>query len=98
MDDKLAALARRRWRVALVLTSVMLVTYFGFILSVAYARERLGQLIVPGLSVGIAAGAAVILVAFVLTGLYVRWANRVYDVELAVLRAEFAALPKVEGK
>jgi len=98
VDDKLAALARRRWRVALVLTTVMLVTYFGFILSVAYARERLGQLIVPGLSVGIAAGAAVILVAFVLTGLYVRWANRVYDVELAVLRAEFAAVPKAEGK
>jgi uncharacterized membrane protein (DUF485 family) len=98
VDDKLAALARRRWRVALVLTSVMLVTYFGFILSVAYARERLGQLIVPGLSVGIAAGAAVIMVAFVLTGLYVRWANRVYDVELAVLRTEFAVAPKAEGK
>jgi uncharacterized membrane protein (DUF485 family) len=28
----------------------------------------------------------VILVAWVLTGLYVRWANRVYDVELTRVR------------
>jgi uncharacterized membrane protein (DUF485 family) len=81
----------------LLLTSLMLLTYFGFILSVAYAKERLGQLLLPGLSLGIALGASVILVAFALTGLYVRWANRVYDTELELLRAEALASAKDEA-
>ena len=40
----------------------------------------------PGLSLGILLGALVILVAWALTGIYVRWANRVYDAELARAR------------
>ena len=83
----LAALAARRWRVSLLLTAAMLVTYFGFVLLVAYDKALLGQTLSPGLSVGILLGAAVILVAWALTGLYVRWANRTYDAELARLRA-----------
>ncbi|HSO39549.1 MAG TPA: DUF485 domain-containing protein [Labilithrix sp.] len=82
----LEALAARRWRVSLLLTAGMLVTYFGFVLLVAYAKPLLGQTLTPGLSLGILLGAVVILVAWVLTGLYVRWANRIYDAELARLR------------
>ena len=83
----LAALAARRWRVALLLTAGMLVTYFGFVLLVAYDKSLLGQPLTPGLSLGILLGAVVILVAWALTGLYVRWTNRVYDAELARVRA-----------
>lgn len=64
----------------------MLVTYFGFVLLVAYDKPLLGQTLAPGLSVGILLGAVVILVAWALTGMYVRWANRVYDVELTRVR------------
>jgi uncharacterized membrane protein (DUF485 family) len=83
---ELEALAARRWIVALVLTSVMLATYFGFLLLIAYDKAALGALVAPGLSVGILLGALVIVVAWVVTGIYVRWANRVYDVELARIR------------
>src|SRR5262245_49462160 len=86
LDQELVALARRRWRVALTLTAAMLVTYFGFIVLIAYDKAALGSLVVPGLSWGILLGALVIIVAWVVTGIYVRWANRVYDVELAQLR------------
>lgn len=82
----LEALAARRWRIALALTAAMLVTYFGFVLLVAYDKPLMGTLVTPGLSVGILMGALVILVAWGLTGIYVRWANRVYDVELARVR------------
>lgn len=82
----LEALAARRWRIALSLTAAMLVTYFGFVLLVAYDKPLMGQILAPGLSVGILLGALVILVAWLLTGIYVRWANRVYDVELARAR------------
>jgi uncharacterized membrane protein (DUF485 family) len=84
---ELAALAARRWRVAVLLTAAMLVTYFGFLLLVAWNKELLGRTLVPGLSVGILLGALVIVVAWLLTGLYARWANRHYDTELARLRA-----------
>lgn len=72
---------------ALLLTAGMLVTYFGFVLLVAYDKALLGQTLTPGLSLGILLGAIVILVAWALTGLYVRWTNRVYDAELARVRA-----------
>jgi uncharacterized membrane protein (DUF485 family) len=82
----LVALAARRWRIARALTVSMLVTYFGFVLLVAYDKPLLGKILVPGLSLGILLGAVVILVAWALTGIYVRWANRVYDAELARAR------------
>jgi len=82
----LVALAARRWRIARALTVSMLVTYFGFVLLVAYDKPLLGRILMPGLSLGILLGALVILVAWALTGIYVRWANRVYDAELARAR------------
>ena len=82
----LETLAARRWRVSLLLTAAMLATYFGFVLLVAYDKPLLGQTVTPGLSLGILLGAVVILVAWALTGVYVRWANRVYDVELTRVR------------
>jgi uncharacterized membrane protein (DUF485 family) len=83
----LRRLAARRWRVGLALTAVMMTAYFGFILLIAFAKPTAGTIIADGqLSVGIVLGAAVIVLAPVLTGLYVRWANRRYDAALAELR------------
>lgn len=86
LEAELHALAHARTRIALVLTAAVVALYFGFILAVAYARDALGALIVPGLSVGIAFGALVIAVSWLLTWVYVRWANRHYDTELHDLR------------
>ena len=68
-----------RWRVALSLTVAMMAVYFGFILLVAFDKPLLGRLIVPGLSLGMLLGALVIVAAWVLTWVYVRWANTHYD-------------------
>jgi uncharacterized membrane protein (DUF485 family) len=76
-----------RWRLAGGLTVAMMVVYFGFILLVAFAKPTMGALVTPGLSLGILLGAAVIAFACVLTGFYVRWANRVYDPAVATMRA-----------
>lgn len=65
-----------RWGLSFVLSGVMIVIYFGFILLVAFDKPLLGELIMPGLSVGIALGAAVIISAWVLTSIYVASANR----------------------
>ena len=84
--DQLRALAAAQWRIALGLTTAMVAVYFGFILLVAYQKPFLGRLLAPGLSVGILLGALVIVVAWLLTWAYVRWANTRYDEALRRLR------------
>ena len=68
------------------LTIAMMTVYFGFILMVAFGKDLLGSLVAPGLSLGMLLGALVIVVAWVLTWVYVRWANRHYDAAVAGLR------------
>ncbi|MEP7382762.1 MAG: DUF485 domain-containing protein [Gemmatimonadota bacterium] len=74
-----------RTRIAVSLTAAMIVLYFGFILLIAFNPTLMGSLVVPGLSVGILLGALVIVVSWLLTWGYVRWANTYYDRELAEL-------------
>ncbi|MCU0985136.1 MAG: DUF485 domain-containing protein [Acetobacteraceae bacterium] len=90
MDDRKGsaeALVRRltaaRLRVAATLTAGMILAYFGFVALVAFAKPAMGTLIVPGLSVGILLGALVIVAAWGLTYVYVRWANGTYDARVA---------------
>lgn len=86
--DRLEALVRRRFRIGAVLTLVMMLGYFGFIALVAFGKPTAGTLLAGGrVSVGIVVGACVIVLAPVLTALYVRWANRRYDPAVAELRA-----------
>ena len=84
--DELRVLAARQWRIAVALTAAMVAVYFGFILLIAYQKELLGRLIVPGLSLGILLGALVIAATWALTWVYVRWANTHYDEALRRLR------------
>lgn len=89
MDDRakaLAALAAARWRIALLLTGAMMFIYFGFILLIAFNKPLMGLLIAPGLSLGILLGALVIVSAWVLIFVYVRWANNSYDEKIARIR------------
>jgi uncharacterized membrane protein (DUF485 family) len=82
----LEAVSAARWRVALSLTVAMMVVYFGFILLVAFDKPLLGRLITPGLSLGILLGVLVIVSAWVLTWVYVHWANTHYDSRLGGLK------------
>ncbi|MFN2400283.1 MAG: DUF485 domain-containing protein [Gemmatimonadaceae bacterium] len=81
-ENRLRSLGAARWRVAISLTIAMIVVYFGFIALIAFNKPLLGRLIVPGLSVGVLLGVVVILASWVLTWIYVWWANNYYDAEL----------------
>lgn len=85
-DAKLARLAAARARVAGALTVAVVVVYFGFVLLIAYAKPLLATQLRPGLSLGILLGALVIVLSWLLTWVYVRWANRHYDTALDELR------------
>jgi uncharacterized membrane protein (DUF485 family) len=85
-DRALDQLAANRFRVGMILTAVMLVVYFGFILLIAFNKPLLSRLITDGLSVGILLGVLVVLATWVVTWVYVGWANRVYEPEVRRLR------------
>jgi uncharacterized membrane protein (DUF485 family) len=87
VQEQLRALAARRFRIAVWLTSLMMIAYFGFVLLIAFDKPLMGSLVGGGrVSLGVLLGALVIVLAPVLTGTYVRWANRHYDEELAALK------------
>ena len=85
-DTRLADLAAARWKIQVWLTASMIIMYFGFILLIAYNKPLLARIVVPGLSLGILLGALVIVVSWLLTLVYVRWANTHYDTGLDGLR------------
>ncbi len=84
--QRLRDLGRARTRIGLSLTAAVVIIYFGFIGAVAFAKPLLGWQVAPGLSIGILFGASVIVAAWLLTWIYVRWANVHYDGALRALR------------
>jgi uncharacterized membrane protein (DUF485 family) len=86
MSDRFRLLAESRWRIAISLTVTMVAIYFGFILLIAYNKPLMGRMVTRGLSVGVLLGALVIIASWLLTWIYVRWANTHYDAGLDEIR------------
>ena len=79
-NPKYQELVRRRRTLSLTLSAIMMIIYFGFILVVPYLPGVLGQHLGTGVTtIGIPIGILVIVAAFILTGIYVRKANAVFD-------------------
>ena len=76
---KFKELVERRGRFAIQLSIVMLVIYYGFIMIVAFAPDILGIPVFGVITLGIPIGILIIVVAFVLTGVYVSKANTEFD-------------------
>jgi uncharacterized membrane protein (DUF485 family) len=79
----LTRVAAARWRLALSLTAAMTIVYVGFILLIAFNKPLLGTILMPGLSLGILLGVLLILFAWILIMVYVRWTNTHYDHRVA---------------
>jgi uncharacterized membrane protein (DUF485 family) len=82
----LTRVAAARWRLALLLTAIMTITYVGFILLIAFNKPLLGTVLMPGLSLGILLGVLLIITAWALILVYVRWTNTHYDSTVAAVR------------
>lgn len=80
-------LVASRWRVSLALSALLFGLYYGYIILIAARPALLSRRIGEVTTLGIPLGAAVILGAWLLTAVYVIWANRYYDAEAARLRA-----------
>jgi uncharacterized membrane protein (DUF485 family) len=92
-DPRYRALVRQRGRFTAALTAVMLLAYFGFVLVIAFDKALLARPVASGAvtSIGIPVGLGLILLAVLLTGLYVGRANASYDAAVEALRADHEA-------
>jgi uncharacterized membrane protein (DUF485 family) len=84
----LTRVAAARWRLALILTAIMTIVYVGFILLIAFNKPLLGTILMPGLSLGILLGVLMIVTAWALILVYVRWTNTHYDHRVADYRRD----------
>ncbi|MBN9423235.1 MAG: hypothetical protein BGO63_07970 [Candidatus Accumulibacter sp. 66-26] len=80
-NPKFQALVSRRTRLGLILSAIVLVAYYGFMMVVAFNPALLHKPLSEGsvLTVGAPIGAAIIIVSWLLTGLYVWRANADFD-------------------
>ena len=83
---RLLHVSAARWRLAIILTTIMTLVYVGFILLIAFNKPLLATVLMPGLSLGILLGVLVIITAWALIVIYVRWANNHYDATVADIR------------
>ena len=81
----------RRWRVSLVLTLLLFLLYYGYILLIAANRQLVSRAVQGSTTIGIVLAAGVIVGAWVLTAAYVVWANRHYDPAVTRLRERIMA-------
>jgi len=87
-SERFKALMRKRWTVSAILTIILFVIYYGYILVVGYGKAFLGVKVGVYTNYGIILGVLVIVLSWALTGIYVIWANNVYDKEVDAIKKE----------
>lgn len=88
-DPRYQALTARRSRFTWMLTGIMLVIFFGYILLIAFNKEFLARPIGGGTTtIGIPIGLGVIIAGIVLTGVYVHRANKDFDPMVRAIRED----------
>lgn len=91
-DPRYEALIARRGRFTWTLSILMMAVFFGYILLIAFDKALLARPIGGGTTtLGIPIGIGVILTGILLTGLYVRRANRDFDAALRAIREDAQA-------
>ena len=80
-NPKFRELVARRGRFAWTLAAIVLVMFYGFVLTVAFSPTTLGQPVAEGsmLTVGVAVELFMFILFWVLTAVYVRRANTEFD-------------------
>jgi len=85
-SSEFKSLVRSKNAISLILTVAELVVYFGFILLIAYNKDFLSQKIYGPVTVGIPVGIGVIVISWILTGIYVAWSNKKYDQKVSEIK------------
>jgi uncharacterized membrane protein (DUF485 family) len=85
-DDDFKLLRSQKNSISIILTILELVLYFGFIALIAFNKEFLSGKISGAITMGIPIAVGAIVLSWILTGIYIRWANSKYDTMVKNLR------------
>lgn len=85
-DSDFKTLSSQKKTISIVLTIAELVLYFGFIALIAFNKPFLATKFSGAITVGIPIAVGTIVLSWVLTGIYIRWANTKYDVLVKKVR------------
>lgn len=78
-DSDFRELKSSKWKVSIILGSIVAILYFGFVLLMAYNKPLFANKVL-GIYVGIPIGVFVLVSTILVTVVYVLWANSNYDV------------------
>lgn len=87
-SEKFKKLVVKRWAVSFILTFFLFLFYYGYIAMIGYAKDVLKIKIGIATNVGIILGVGVIIGSWLLTVIYVLWANSSYDKTVSELKKE----------
>lgn len=85
-DEDFKALSSKRKTVSTILTILQLIIYFGFIGLIAFNKPFLASKVSGAITMGIPIAVGTIVLSWVLTGIYIQWANTKYDVLVKKVR------------
>lgn len=90
-DSDFKSLSSQKNTISVILTVLELVIYFGFIALIAFNKPFLSSKISGAISIGIPIAVGTILLSWILTGIYIRWANSKYDVLVKKVKEKVGA-------
>ncbi len=79
-------LIRKRWTFSYIMLAILFFIYYGYVFTIALNKDFVAQRIGAHANVGILMFVGVIISAWLLTVIYVVWANKVYDKEVEELK------------
>ncbi len=87
-DPDFKSLSSQKNTISIILTIAELVLYFGFIALIAFNKPFLAQKLHEGVAttIGVPIAVGTIALSWVLTGIYIWWANKKYDVLVKKVR------------
>ncbi len=87
-DEDFKSLSGQKNTISIILTIAELVLYFGFIALIAFNKPFLAQKLHEGVAttIGVPIAVGTIALSWVLTGIYIWWANKKYDVLVKKVR------------
>ena len=89
-NPKYNELISKRSKFAWILSIIMLVVYYAFIMTIAFSPETLGAKMGDGvMTIGIPVGIAIIFISFILAGIYVKRANGEFDTLTQEIKDQF---------
>jgi uncharacterized membrane protein (DUF485 family) len=90
-DPDFIELVRSKNRISFWLCAATMLTFYGFVSLLAWNSDFLAQKWSGSINRGIPLGIGVIIVSWILTGVYVRWANARYDSLVARVKSKMGS-------